>query len=43
MTINQAADFITNTLKQPFNHELKERVKDSIRNKGAAYLFQRSR
>lgn len=43
MIINQAADFITNTLKQPFNYELKERVKDSIRNKGAAYLFQRSR
>jgi len=43
MTINQSADYVINTLRQPANHELKERVKDSIRNKGAMYLYQRSK
>ena len=40
-TLNQIADSIANNLKQPFNHELKERVKDYVKQE-LATLIRRS-
>lgn len=42
MTLNQAADYVANAMKQPFNNELIERIKDSIRNKAAKFMYQRA-
>lgn len=42
MNLNQAAHYIANTFKDPFNNEFIERIKDSIRNKAAKYMFQRA-
>lgn len=38
MTLNQYAASIANALKQPFNHELKERIKDLLKEKVAVYI-----
>lgn len=38
MTLNQEASGIANTLNQPFNHELKERAKDLIKQELALYI-----
>ena len=39
-SLNQLAAKIANAIKQPYNHELKERVKDSYRSKTAERLRQ---
>lgn len=38
MTLNQEASNVANTLRQPFNHELKERAKDLIKSELALYI-----
>lgn len=38
MTLNQEASSIANTLRQPFNHELKERAKDLIKQALALHI-----
>lgn len=38
MTLNEQAAMIANTLNQPFNHELKERIKDIYRQQMALYI-----
>lgn len=38
MTLNEQAALIANTLNQPFNHELKERIKDLYKQQMALYI-----
>ena len=38
MTLNQVASSIANHLNKPFNHELKERIKDSFKIKMALWI-----
>lgn len=40
ITLNSQADKIANLLKQPDNHELKERIKESFKNLMATYIRQ---
>lgn len=42
MTLNELAAFIANHLNQPFNHELKERIKDEAKAKIAVQLRRSS-
>lgn len=38
MTLNQLADSIANQLRQPFNHELRERIKDLFKEEMSLYI-----
>ena len=38
MTLNEQAALIANTINQPFNHELKERIKDLYKQQMALYI-----
>lgn len=38
MTLNQLADSVANAINQPFNHELRERIKDLFKEKFATFI-----
>lgn len=42
MNLNQAAHYVANAFHKEFDNELIERIKDSIRNKAAKYMYQRA-